>query len=108
VDFYRIWEHQLSEQRSECAYDRSWSPAARCSRSGVPPARHDPLQALAKVRYWVVQFRESLRSTLRSATTRDRARHPYACTNLPSALELIMSISEQVVKSCRFREPTSR
>jgi hypothetical protein len=37
-----------------------------------------PLQALEKVLYGAVQFRESLRSALSSATTRDRARHPYA------------------------------
>ena len=30
------------------------------------------------------------------------------CTNRPSALELIMSMSEHVVRSFGMREPTSR
>jgi hypothetical protein len=38
-------------------------------------------QVQANVRYRAVRFRESPRSTLRSATTRDRARHPYARTS---------------------------
>ncbi len=33
---------------------------------------------------------------------------PSLCTNRPSALELVISISEQVVRSCGLREPTSR
>ena len=33
---------------------------------------------------------------------------PSLCTNRPSALELIMSMSEQVVRSFGLREPTSR
>jgi hypothetical protein len=60
----------------------------------------DPLQALANVRYWAVQFRESLRSTLRSSTTRNRGA-PSLCTYLPSALELNMLTSSPPRPSVR-------
>jgi hypothetical protein len=66
----------------------------------VSALRNCPLQTLANVRYWAVQFRESLRSTLRSSTTRNRGA-PSLCTYLPSALELNMLTSSPPRPSVR-------
>jgi hypothetical protein len=57
---------------------------------------------------------DGLAHTVQSASDLDSTSSVYGygvpslCTNLPSTLELIMSMSEQVVTSFGLREPTSR